>query len=236
VNQNRRFEYTFLKHTYRWLKPAGVLLLVIPVERIAECSQILAEHFKGVRIYQLTEADSQKYRQVIVVGLRRSQREHDKVQDSAIVHERDRYARLASSPGQIPALREEPECVYDVPESGPVQLTYRGLPLDLIEDLLPKSPAYRQAAPLLFGYEEQVEGRPLTPLHGGHVGLLCTAGMLNGIFGQDNSRHIAHWQTVKVVDKREEDDEDGSVTITERERFANELNLAFANGKVATLK
>jgi hypothetical protein len=60
--------------------------------------------------------------------------------------------------------------------------------------------------------------------------------MLNGIFGQDNSRHIAHWQTVKVVDKREEDDEDGSVTITERERFANELNLAFANGKVATLK
>ena len=236
TNHNRRLEYAFLKHTYRWLKPAGVLLLVIPVERIDECSQILAEHFRDVRVYQLTAADSRKYRQVAVIGIRRSQREHDKVQDSAIVREREHYASLASNPDRMPALQEEPECAYDVPESGPVQLTYRGLPLDLIEDLLPKSPAYRQAAPVLLGYDEQLIGRPLTPLHGGHVGLLCTAGMLNGIFGQDDSRHIAHWQTVKVVDKREEENENGTVTITERERFANELNLAFANGRVRTLK
>ena len=106
----------------------------------------------------------------------------------------------------------------------------------LIEDLLPKSPAYRQAARILFADEEPIEGRPLTPLHGGHVGLLCTAGMLNGIFGEGQSRHIAHWQSVKVVDKTEEQNEDGTLTIREKERFANELTLAFANGRVTTLK
>ena len=60
--------------------------------------------------------------------------------------------------------------------------------------------------------------------------------MLNGIFGQGQSRHIAHWQSVKVVDKTEEQNEDGMLTIREKERFAKELTLAFANGRVTTLK
>jgi hypothetical protein len=106
----------------------------------------------------------------------------------------------------------------------------------LIEDLLPKSSAYRQAACILFADEERIEVRPLAPLRGGHVGLLCTAGMLNGIFGEGQSRHIAHWQSVKVVDKTEEQNEDGTLTIREKERFANKLTLAFANGRVTTLK
>jgi hypothetical protein len=60
--------------------------------------------------------------------------------------------------------------------------------------------------------------------------------MLNGIFGEGQSRHIAHWQSVKVVDKSEEQNEDGTVTIREKERFTNELTLAFVHGKVTTLK
>jgi hypothetical protein len=105
-------------------------------------------------------------------------------------------------------------------------MVYRGLPLDQIEDLLPKSSAYRQASAVLFAQQADVNGRPLTPLHGGHVGLLCTAGMLNGIFGDCETRHIAHWQSVKLVDKSEEE-EDGKTIIREKERFSNELTPVF---------
>jgi hypothetical protein len=91
------------------------------------------------------------------------------------------------------------------------------------------------AAPILLASETAVVGRPLTPLHGGHVGLLCTAGMLNGVFGQGDTRHIAHWQSVKVVDRTEEE-EDGATVIREKERFSNELTLVFSTGEVATLK
>jgi hypothetical protein len=69
----------------------------------------------------------------------------------------------------------------------------------------------------------------------GHVGLLCTAGMLNGIFGKGQMRHISHWQSVKLVDKSEEE-EDGKTVIREKERFSNELTLVFATGEIATLK
>jgi hypothetical protein len=44
---------------------------------------------------------------------------------------------------------------------------------------------------MLLPRDDVATGRPITPLHGGHVGLLCTAGLLNGIFGEGNDRHIA---------------------------------------------
>lgn len=59
--------------------------------------------------------------------------------------------------------------------------------------------------------------------------------MLNGIFGQGKTRHIAHWQSVKLVDKTEEE-EDGKTVIREKEGFSNELTLVFSGGETAILR
>jgi hypothetical protein len=123
-----------------------------------------------------------------------------------------------------------------VPVSGPAQLVYRGLPLDEIEDVLPQSAAYRQAGRILFAEPVSATGRPLTPLHAGHVGLLACSGLLNGIFGSGDQRHIAFWQAVKIVDKTEEEDEQGTITVREKERFSNELTVVYSTGQVAMLK
>jgi hypothetical protein len=125
---------------------------------------------------------------------------------------------------------------YNVPMSGPAQLVYRGLPLDEVEDLLPQSAAYRQAGRILFAEPASATGRPLTPLHAGHVGLLACSGLLNGIFGSGDQRHIAFWQAIKVVDKTEEEDEQGVITVREKESFSNELTVVFSTGQVAILK
>ena len=76
----------------------------------------------------------------------------------------------------------------------------------------------------------------MTPLHGGHVALCAVSGMLNGIFGSGERRHIAVWQPVKVVDRSEETLEDGTIVQRERERFTNELTLAYASGETAILR
>ena len=138
---SRRTEQMFLSHTYRWLKPGGVLVFVIPGERLAECSQILASHFRDVRVYRLEAPECVRYKQVVVIGVRRSRREKERLTDSDITRARLYYASLARNPSQIPVLPSEPEARYDVPVSGPAQLVYRGLPLDEIEDLLPQSAA-----------------------------------------------------------------------------------------------
>ena len=126
--------------------------------------------------------------------------------------------------------------LYSVPPSAPnVRLTYRGLPMDVLEDLLPSSRAYRQAGRILFAPEVQVHGRPLTPLHAGHVGILSCSGLLNGVFGTGEARHVACWETGKVVDRFEETDDQEVTTIRERERFTQRLTLVFADGRTAVL-
>jgi SAM-dependent methyltransferase len=58
---SRRTEQSFLSHTYRWLKPGGVLLFVIPGDRLAECSQILSTHFRDVRVHRLEGPECVRY-------------------------------------------------------------------------------------------------------------------------------------------------------------------------------
>jgi hypothetical protein len=233
--KSERMERLFLDHVYRWLKRGGVVVVVIPIDHVGDCSQILAYQFRDVRVWRLSEPESVKYRQVVVMGVRRTRSERERVLDSEIIRARIRFESLTRDPGKLSQLPSEPDHPYIVPSSEPVRLVYRGLPLDEIEDALPRSSAYRQASGILFAVQVDVTGRPLTPLHGGHVGLLCTAGMLNGIFGHSEGRHIAHWQSVKVVDKLEED-EDGATLIREKERFSNELTLVYCTGKIAILK
>jgi hypothetical protein len=172
---------------------------------------------------------------VVVIGVRRARRERERLTDSDITRARLYYASLVRNPSRIPVLSSEPETRYDVPVSAPAQLVCRGLPLDEVEDLLPESAAYRQAGRILFAEPVSATGRPLTPLHAGHVGLLACSGLLNGIFGSNDERHIAFWQAVKIVDKTEEE-EDGVITLRERERFSNELSVVYSTGEVSVLK
>jgi hypothetical protein len=233
--KSQRMEKLFLEHVNRWLIRGGILVFVVPARRIADCTVVLSRQFRDIRVYRLSEPESVQYGQVVVFGVRRTRQELDRLRDGEIIQAQLWLASVEREVQKLSPLPLEPDHLYAAPPSGPVRLVHRGLPLDLIEDLLPKSSAYRQASAILFAQQADVTGRPLTPLHGGHVGLLCTAGMLNGIFGDGEARHIAHWQSVKLVDKSEEE-EDGKTIIRERERFSNELTLVFCSGEIAILK
>jgi hypothetical protein len=227
---NRRMETVFLEHTYRWLAMEGVLILVIPFERLHDCTGILSSHFARLAVFRMTDPDSVPYRQIAVLGLR-----HD-VRGAAVENNKRQLLRvgLYGSLLGLPELQPGACPPYSVPPSAEAQLSYRGLPYDLLEDLLPQSGAWKQATPLLMPHEDVATGRPITPLHGGHVGLLCTAGLLNGVFGQGEDRHIARWRSVKHVTTFVEQDGDTEI-IHHRERWANELYLVFADGRTLKL-
>ncbi len=234
--RNARMERLFLEHTYRWLLPGGVLVLVISGNRLGECAEILAVHFKDKAVYRLSEPEAVRYGQIVVFGVRRTRRERDQLKDWDVQRAKSRLLGFARNPNDLPVLRDEADRQFAVPPAGPPQLVYRGLPLDAIEDQLPASAAYRQAGRILFAPEVRATGRPLTPLHGGHVGLLTTSGLLNGVFGEGPDLHVARWEAVKVTDRFEETDDSGVTTIRERERFTQSLTLVYADGTTAILQ
>ena len=234
--RNTRMERLFLEHTYRWLKPGGVLILVVPGNRLATCVDVLSVHFRDKVLYRLREPEAQRYKQIAVFGVRRTKREREQLRDSDVSRAKAKLLEIALKHEELPILPDRPDRQFSIPPGGPAQLVYRGLPLDTLEDLLPQSGAHKQAARILIAPELRATGRPLTPLHGGHVGLLTTSGLLNGIFGEGDDLHVARWESIKTTDRFEETDDAGVVTIRERERFTQSLTLVYANGTTAVLK
>jgi Uncharacterised methyltransferase family (DUF6094) len=227
---NNRMERLFLEHTYRWLVPEGVLVLVIPFERLSDCVGVLASHFGGLIVLRMTDEESIRFRQIAVIGKRRNLRGTALEDNKRLLQGISPYGSFHS----LPELSSSSCAPYSVPPSFEAALTYRGLPYDLLEDLLPQSGAWRQTIPFLLPHEDVATGRPITPLHGGHVGLLCTAGLLNGVFGDGDERHIARWRSVKHVTTYVEDEGDTQI-VHHRERWANELRLVYADGRALKL-
>jgi SAM-dependent methyltransferase len=227
-NNNQRLELVFLEHTYRWLKPGGVLVFVIPQPQLKSCARMLSENFSDLAVYWLGDPACLQYKQIALFAVRRKR--HHLVRDAALIESVRRLEILALT-SDLDVLRDTSTARYQIPPSGPVTFTNTGIPLDEVEDLLLNSSAYRQASRVLVPKQRDLRGRPLTPLHGGHVGLLCTAGMLNGVFGEGEDRHIAHWRSVKFADHWEEEQEDGTRVLHDRERFSHELTLVFADGR-----
>ena len=71
---NNRMERLFLEHSYRWLVPEGVLVLVIPFERLHDCAGILASHFARLSVLRMTDEESVRFRQIAVIGVRKDVR------------------------------------------------------------------------------------------------------------------------------------------------------------------
>jgi len=228
---NQRMEVVFLRHTGRWVMPGGVLFLIIPQRQLAECARTLAEHFENIRVHRLTAPESVKYNQIAVLAVRRKRQ--NRLRDETLASHARQIEQL-SERKDLPPLPDTPEIPYRIPPSLPATLAHHGLPLDEVEDKLIDSPAYRQVRRLLLKERGSVRGRPLTPLHGGHVGLLCTAGMLNGAFGQGELRHLANWQSRKYTKTWREED-DGKIVIHTREYFSHECTLLWVNGTTQVL-
>jgi Uncharacterised methyltransferase family (DUF6094) len=230
-HNNMRMELVFLEHCFRWVIAEGVLVFVIPVTVLSACARLLASQFERIGVFRLTHPECVRFKQVVLFGSRKkSHVRGDPGGAEALVH-------TSYHQELIPPLREQLGERYVVPPSAPVAINYTGLPLDVLEDALQRSTAMQNARGVLVRKQQKLTGRPVLPLHKGGVGLLACSGMLNGIFGEGEMRHIAHWRSVKHVDEfTEEGEEEGETIIHKRERFSHELTLAYADGTIVELK
>jgi hypothetical protein len=229
-HSNKRMELVFLDHCYRWVRTDGVLVFVIPATALNACSRLLASQFSRISLFQLEHPDCVRFQQIVVFGTRK--KSHARGEPNGV----DAPLRSGYRPSLIPPLNEDVGERYIIPPSPPASIHYTGLPLDQIENAIERSVAMQNARGVLVRKQQKMSGRPVTPLHKGHVGLLACSGMLNGFFGQGEERHIAHWRAVKHVDEFNEEGEDaGETIIRRRERFSHELTLAFENGRIMEL-
>jgi hypothetical protein len=230
-HSNQRMELVFLEHCYRWVTTDGVLVFVVPNTALAPCARLLASQFDRINVWRLEHLECARFHQVVIFGRRKKAHARGEPRGAELL------IRTGTRPNEIPVLNHQTKERYPIPPSRPVSIHYAGLPLDAIEDALENSLALQKARGILVPKHQKMSGRPVTPLHKGHVGLLACSGMLNGFFGQGEMRHIAHWRAVKYVDEfNEEGEQEGETIIRKRERFSHELTLAYEDGRVVELK
>jgi hypothetical protein len=182
-------------------------------------------------VFRLEHPECLRFHQIVFFGTRR--KAHARGEPKGI----DGLLRAGYRPSSIPAFKADVAERYFIPPSDRVSIAYTGLPLDEIEDAIERSVAMQNARGVLVRKQQKMSGRPVTPLHKGHVGLLACSGMLNGFFGSGEDRHIAHWRAVKHVDEfNEEGEEEGETISRRRERFSHEVTLSFENGRILELK
>lgn len=230
-HSNKRMELVFLEHCYRWVAAEGVLVFVVPAPAVGTCARLLTAQFDRVCVFRLQHPECVRFNQVVVFGRRKKAHLRGEPKGA------EELLRIAYKPYLLPVLNQEVGERYAIPPSSPATITYTGLPLDEIEDALQRSVAMQNARGILVRKQQKMSGRPVTPLHKGHVGLLACSGMLNGFFGEGEMRHIAHWRSVKHVDEfNEEGEVEGETIIRKRERFSHELTLAYESGQIVELK
>lgn len=103
--KNRRMERLFLEHVARWIRPAGVLVMVVPYDRVYDCRSVLTPQFRDKAVYRLAEPEATAYKQAVVFGVRRSRHERERLDDRA-VEQADRKLRdLTRHYGKSPRSR-----------------------------------------------------------------------------------------------------------------------------------
>lgn len=107
---NQRLELVFLEHTYRWLKPGGVLVFVIPQPQLKPCARILSEHFADLGLFRLTEPASVLYKQVAILGKRPKRNQH--LRDSELLNS-VRWLEMTAWKADIADLTDGTRCTHE---------------------------------------------------------------------------------------------------------------------------
>jgi len=189
--KTERLERAFLRMTVPYLISGGVLIYIVPQNRLDKAiARLLASRFERINVFRFPDPEYGDFLQMILFGVRKTDNTLD---------EQEAW-RLQSVPKMdLPILTDEAEIHYQVPASEPLT-SFRSLLIDPeeLERHLAQSLLWKRFAALTTRSEIRIP-RPPLPLHSGHLGLLLAAGKLNGIVGTGEDMHLVKGNVRKVT-------------------------------------
>ena len=231
----QRKEKFFLKKTYEYLKKSGILIYVIPQNRLTEdVVKILVYRFRKIQVFKFPKGEYEAFNQIVVFGIRKEVPSVDK-------EEAEKLSKYWDHTEEPPEIAEAPIPQYGVPPTGPVALFRSGIidPMDLLGDVQ-KSSLWGRVMELGIRREAVNEGaRPPIPLHKGHMGLALVSGALDGCVGKGDHRHLVKGRVVKEVYTVEEEEETPSgkwvSKMIQKDRYKVTVQLLTKEGVVMSL-
>ena len=224
--KTERQEKAFLRMTWSYLVPAGVLVYIIPQTRLNRgIARLLASRFERISIFRFPDPEYDDFRQVVVMGVRKSGNSLDA----------GMALKLQNVPNRrLKPLSEDTTSPYSVPPAAPLKLFHSTVidPAELAKQMA-QSPLWRRFHAMTSRTELKLP-RPPLPLHSGHLGLLLAAGKLDGVVGEGADRHVVKGKVTKVVSRVEEYKGD-VLEQRELDRYVVSIKILNRNGEIREL-
>lgn len=195
----------------------GVLVYLIPDRRLTgKLATVLAYHFERIQVFRFPGEAYNLYQQIALFAVRKATPFRD---DEALRTLRSIGAWTIAPPD----LPERVEPAYSVPTSRRVaNLLFQNLsvdPQDLVQEM-ERHGLTEVVVRRLHPEAARDRMRPIMPLRRGHLALVLASGHLNNELVEDprtGDRLLVKGRTEKDAVRLEEQEADGSKTITERD-------------------
>ena len=234
IEKSERYERTFLRDTVKYLIPGGVLVYLIPLNRLdGIIAKMLSYRFENIRLCRFPEGLYRQFKQIVLFGTIKKTPSTD---ENIYEYLKD----AGSGKREIPYLPEVPEYIYEVPSSPLLKkFLFRTLeinPQELDEEIN------------LYGLNEEIERMntiyslsekmtSIMPLRHGHLAQLIACGFIKGVvFDKDQKNPlIVKGMTKKAVDYRIEREGDIERHI-ETDRIVITINAINQKGEILTIQ
>ena len=190
-----RSEKRFLVEGMRSLMIGGVIMYIVPYYRLTyDICRVLCDNFDNISIYRFLDSEFSKYKQVVVLGVRKERGNGKK--------EAEILSQYAMLPDKIPSIATLGSEIYEIPEKAKEVDLFKGEKFNLGE--LQRQLASSKSINMLFEKSQldSKEHRPLLPFNSGQIGLIGGSGLINGYVDCENP-HIIKGRVIKEVIKRE---------------------------------
>ena len=183
-SEDKRTEHAFLTQTTRYLAEDGLLVFIVPRQRLGVSARYLSTHYGQMRCWAFPDPERDVFDQVVLLGYRKKDPVPDAHAESMVTE---------WSMGEPEPLRSPP-----YPDFSPAT-TPRGDILFATRTVDPVAAATEARRSGLWTNTEITDTlwpaqvtptRPLMPLRRGHIAMLVAAGFLNNLVLEGDGKRI----------------------------------------------
>ena len=183
-SEDKRTEHAFLTQTTRYLAEGGLLVFIVPRQRLAVSARYLSTHYGRMRCWAFPDPEREVFDQVVLMGYRKA----DPVPDA-----HGESMALEWAVGEPEPMRSEhyPPFTPKTTPSGDILFTTR-----TVDSVAAASEARRlglwtstEITDTLWPARD-ARTRPLMPLRRGHMAMLVAAGFLDNLCLEAEGRRI----------------------------------------------
>ena len=180
----KRTEHAFLTHCTRYLAEHGLLVFVVPRQRLAVSAKYLASHYQRLRCWAFPQPEREVFDQVVLMDYRRAEPHLDAYAEQQL------RAWASGEPEELSSSPHTEFSIITMP-AGDVLFTTR-----TVDPIAAAAEARRSG---LWASAEindslwpkgDARTRPLMPLRRGHMAMLVAAGFLDNLCLEADGRRI----------------------------------------------